>query len=63
MMDIEADVREIRQQVAEISRKLDLLLQERDTLAVMKVSEQALYPFLEEEPDLYSVRDIKAAYK
>jgi hypothetical protein len=28
----------------------------------MKVSEQALYTFLEEEPDLYSVRDIRAAY-
>jgi len=61
-MNIEADVKEIRQQVTNISKKLDLLLQERETLAVMKVSEQALYTFLEEEPDLYSVRDIKAAY-
>jgi len=63
MMNIEADVQEIRAQVAEISKKLDLLLQERETLAVMKASEQALYQFLEEEPDLYSVRDIRAAYK
>jgi hypothetical protein len=63
LMNIEADVKEIRQQVAEIARKLDLLLQERETLAVMKVSEQALYTFLEEEPDLYSVSDIRAAYK
>jgi hypothetical protein len=63
MMNIEADVKEIRQQVNEISRKLDLLLHERETFAVMKLSEQALYSFLEEEPDIYSVRDIKAAYK
>jgi hypothetical protein len=62
MMNIEAEVNEIRLQVNEISKKLDLLLQERETLAVMKVSEQALYTFLEEEPDLYSVRDIRAAY-
>jgi hypothetical protein len=61
-MNIEAEVNEIRQQVNEISRKLDLLLHERETLAVMKVSEQALSTFLEEEPDLYSIRDIKAAY-
>lgn len=63
MMNIEADVKEIRQQVNEISRKLDLLLQERESLAVMKVSDQALYTFPEEEPDLYSIRDVKAAYK
>ena len=62
MMNIEADVQEIRQQVNEMSKKLDLLLQEHETLAVMKVSEQALYTFLEEEPDLYSVRDTRAAY-
>ena len=62
MMNIEAEVNEIRLQVNEISKKLDLLLQERETLAVMKVSEHSLYTFLEEEPDLYSIRDIKAAY-
>jgi len=62
MMNIEADVKEIRQQVAEIARKLDLLLQEREAIAVMKASEQALYPFLEEEPDLYTVSDVRAAY-
>jgi hypothetical protein len=62
MMNIEADVKEIRKLVNEMSKKLDLLLQERETLAVMKVSEQALSTFLEEEPDLYSIRDIKAAY-
>ena len=62
MMNIEAEVNEIRLQVNEISKKLDLLLQERETLAVMKVSEQSLYTFLEEEPDLYSIRDIKAPY-
>jgi len=63
VMDIADDVREIRQQVAEISKKLDLLLTERETLAMMKVSEQTLYSFLDDEPDLYSVRDIRAAYK
>jgi hypothetical protein len=62
MMNIEADVKEIRKLVNEMSKKLDLLLQERETLGVMKVSEQALSTFLEEEPDLYSIRDIKAAY-
>ena len=63
MMNIEADVKEIRAQVAEISKKLDIILQERETAGIMALSERALYPFLDEEPDLYTVHDIKAAYK
>ena len=63
MTGIEAEVHEIRQQVTEISRKLDILIEERETLGIMKLSEKALYQFLDEEPDLYSVNDIKAAYR
>ncbi|MDD4137068.1 MAG: hypothetical protein PHT99_04125 [Methanoregula sp.] len=63
MTGIEAEVHEIRQQVEEISKKLDILLEERETLGIMKLSEKALYTFLDEEPDLYSVNDIRAAYR
>lgn len=63
MTGIEAEVHEIRQQVGEISKKLDILLEERETPGIMKLSEKALYKFLDEEPDLYSVNDIKAAYR
>jgi len=62
-MNIEADVKEIRQQVAEISKKPDQLLLERETVGVMKLSERSLYKFPGEEPDLYSARDIRVAYK
>jgi hypothetical protein len=63
MMNIESDVKEIREQVKEISRKLDIILQERETIGIMALSERSLYKFLDEEPDLYSVQDIKAVYK
>jgi len=63
MTGIEEEVHEIRQQVEEISKKLDILLEERETLGIMKLSEKALYKFLDEEPDLYSVNDIRAAYR
>jgi hypothetical protein len=63
MTGIEAEVHEIRQQVEEISKKLDILLDERETSGIMKLSEKALYRFLDEEPDLYSINDIKAAYR
>jgi hypothetical protein len=51
---IEAEVHEIRQEVAEIAKKPDIL-SERETLGIMKLSEKVLYKFLDEEPDLYSV--------
>jgi hypothetical protein len=63
MTGIETEVHEIRQQVEEISKKLDILLEERETLGIMKLSEKALFNFLDEEPDLYSINDIKAAYR
>ena len=63
MTGIEAEVHEIRQQVGEIAKKPDILPGERETLGIMKLSERALYKFLDEEPDLYSVNDIKAAYR
>ena len=63
MTGIETEVHEIRQQVEEISKKLDILLEERETLGITKLSEKALYTFLDEEPDLYSINDIKAAYR
>jgi hypothetical protein len=63
MMNIEADVREIRQQVAEISKKLDQLLLECESVGVMKLSERSLSTFLQDEPDLYGINDIRVAYK
>jgi len=61
--DIDDEIIEIRQQVTEIIKKLDLLLLERETLAMMMVSGQALHTFLDDEPDLYRIRDIRAAYR
>lgn len=62
-MNTEADGKEIRKLVNKIPRKPGLLLKERETLAVMKLSERALYSFLKEEPDLYSISDIRAAHE
>ncbi len=55
MTGIEADVREINQ-------KIGPLLDERERMAMMNLSEQSLSAFLSEEPDLYTLRDIRAVY-
>jgi len=56
MTGIEADVREINQ-------KIELLLDERESMAMMKLSEQSLSAFLAEEPDLYTIRDTRVVYR
>ena len=62
-MDIETEVRDIKQHVIEISRKLDELIYEREIAAMVKLSERSLREFLENEPDIYKAEDLKLRYK
>jgi hypothetical protein len=59
---IESDIRRIESTIAEINRKLDTLLEDREKLVLMWLSEQSLKDFLSNEPDLYSTKDVKARY-
>ncbi|MCK9307237.1 MAG: hypothetical protein M0P17_06870 [Methanoculleus sp.] len=63
MTSIEADVREIKESIRELNQKIELLLDEREIMAMMNLSEQSLSAFLSEEPDLYTIRDIRAVYR
>jgi hypothetical protein len=58
-MTIEIELKEIKSLLSEVNKKLSTLLEERETDSLMVLEEQALKDFLEEEPDIYSVRDIK----
>ena len=62
-MDIETEVRDIRQHIIEISRKIDELIYEREITSMMKLSEKSLQEFFENEPDIYKVEDLKLRYK
>jgi len=46
-----------------LNRRLDALVQDHETLAMMTVSQESLADFLTSEPDLYSVKDVKVAYR
>ncbi|MHA1652883.1 MAG: hypothetical protein ACTSYX_05700 [Candidatus Thorarchaeota archaeon] len=61
-MSIEAELREIKKHILEISRKLDELIHEREIVSLMRLSERSL-EFLEEEPDIYTVEDLRTRYK
>jgi len=63
MMDIEAEVMDIKLHVIEISEKIDELMYEREITAMMKLAEKSLSGFFEDEPDIYKITDLKVRYK
>ena len=62
MTDMEADIRIIKEQVKEISEKIDEIVYDREISSFMKLSDISLSKFLEEEPDIYSLKDLKVRY-
>ena len=62
-MSIEAELADIKRLLTEISRKLDELLEEKEITAMMKLSEVSLKDFLKDEPDIYSIEDVKVRYR
>jgi len=63
LMTVESELEEIKKQMNEISKKLDNLLSDRDAIAMLKLSELSLQEFLDNEPNLYSLEDIKVRYQ
>jgi hypothetical protein len=62
-MTTEVDLREIKSLLSVLNKKLDMLIEDRETLSVMMLAERSLKGFLEREPDVYSVKDIKVKYR
>ncbi len=62
-MDIEAEVMEMKQMLIDISRRIDDVLDDSMTEELMKLSEKSIMELYEDEPDLYSVADLKVRYK
>ena len=62
-MNIEAEVRDMKQHIVEISKKIDKLLLERETVSMMKLAERSLSRFVGSEPAIYRMEDLKVRYK
>lgn len=62
-MTIESELEEIKKQMHEMSKKLDDLLSDRDVIAMLKLSELSLQEFFDNEPNLYSLEDLKVRYQ
>ena len=63
IIGMEAELADIKRILTEMSRKLDEFLEEREITGMMKLSEVSLRDFLEGEPDIYSVEDVKVRYR
>jgi len=61
--NIEVEVRDIKQRVIEISKKLDDLMFEREITAMMKITEKSLFEFFGDEKDIYKITDLKVRYR
>jgi len=62
-MGVEAELREVKEQIMLMSEKLDSIICERDMTALMALSDRSLKEaFLDEEPEVYSVADLKVVY-
>ena len=62
-VNIEAEVRDIKQHLIEISKKIDELMYEKEITAMMKLSEKSLSGFFKSEEDIYKITDLKRRYK
>lgn len=61
-MSTDVDIQEIKQSIQELNRKVDELLEEKELVSVMKISEKCLADFISEEPAIYSLKDLKVRY-
>ncbi|MEG3223988.1 MAG: hypothetical protein BME94_00315 [Methanobacteriales archaeon Met13] len=62
-MNIETEINEMKEQIREISKKLDLILEEKEINSLMELSEKSLNDFFEDEPDIYQMNDLKVRYQ
>ncbi|MBP2146654.1 hypothetical protein J2129_002108 [Methanofollis sp. W23] len=63
MTGIKTDIKKIKERTEVLTETIDELFHEKETTAMMKLSEQSVSAFLEDEPDLYTVRDVRVAYR
>ncbi len=59
-MTIEVDLKEIKNLLTSLNKKIDVLIEDKETLHYMALAEKSLKEFLENEPDIYTVKDVKA---
>jgi len=53
---------DIKQMLTDLSRRIDDLLDDSVTSGLMKLSEESISELYQDEPDLYSIKDLKVRF-
>ncbi|NJE09808.1 hypothetical protein [Thermococcus sp. MAR1] len=62
-VDVIGELMRIKEKLENIEKLLRELLEREESYALMKLSEESLKEFLENEPDIYSEEDLKVRYR
>ena len=62
-VDVIGELMRIEEKLENIEKLLRELLEREESYALMKLSEESLKEFLENEPDIYSEEDLKVRYR
>lgn len=58
-MEIDVEIREIKEFLSMLNDKMDLLIGDGEALSLMRLAEGSLEAFFKGEPVLYSLDDVK----
>ncbi|MHA1917047.1 MAG: hypothetical protein ACTSUV_01900 [Candidatus Ranarchaeia archaeon] len=58
-MSLESELIKIKNMISLLDKKIDNLLHERESFAIMNLSEKSLKDFLDREPNLYTLKDVR----
>jgi hypothetical protein len=58
-MTIKVELKEIKSLLTELKQKMDVLIEEKETSAMLDLSENSLKGFLAKEPVIYTIKDSK----
>jgi len=58
-MEIDVEIREIKEFLSMLDEKMDLLISDREASSMMRLAEGSLEAFFEGGPELYSLNDVK----
>ncbi|ASJ11984.1 hypothetical protein [Thermococcus thioreducens] len=62
-VDVIRELMRIEEKLENIEKLLTELLEREESYALMKLSEESLKEFLENEPDIYSEEDLRVRYR
>ena len=62
-VDVVRELMRIEEKLEHIEKLLNELLEQEESYTIMKLSEESLKEFLENEPDIYSEEDLKVRYR